>query len=44
MTDLSRIAHMNDARLTLAPHARDTALPLAPPVKVSASRQNQATV
>jgi phosphate transport system ATP-binding protein len=40
MTDLSRIAHMNDARLTLAPHARDNALPLAPPVKVSARDLN----
>ena len=31
---------MNDARLTLAPHARDTALAAAPPVKVSARGLN----
>ncbi len=31
---------MNDARMTLAPHARDNALPLASPVKVSARGLN----
>ena len=31
---------MNDARLTVAPHARDAALPLAPPVKVRARDLN----
>ncbi|QNN70049.1 phosphate ABC transporter ATP-binding protein PstB [Thermomonas carbonis] len=31
---------MNDAHLAVAPHARDTALPLAPPVKVSARGLN----
>ena len=31
---------MNDSRLTLAPHVRDDALPLAPPVKVSARDLN----
>jgi phosphate transport system ATP-binding protein len=40
MTNFTRIDPMNDARLTVAPHARDAALPLAPPVKVSARDLN----
>ena len=40
MTNFTRIDPMNDARLAVAPHARDTALPLAPPVKVSARDLN----
>ena len=40
MTNFTRIDPMNDARLTVAPHARDAALPLAPPVKVRARDLN----
>ena len=40
MTNFTRIDPMNDARLSVAPHARDAALPLAPPVKVSARDLN----
>lgn len=40
MTNFTRIDPMNDARLTVAPNARDAALPLAPPVKVSARDLN----
>jgi phosphate transport system ATP-binding protein len=40
MTHFTRIDSMNDAGLTVAPHARDAALPLAPPVKVSARDLN----
>ena len=40
MTNFTRIDHMNDARLTIAPQTRDTALPLAAPVKVSARDLN----
>ena len=40
MTNFTRIDPMNEAHLTVAPHARDTALPLAPPVKVSARDLN----
>jgi len=40
MTNLSRIDPMNDARLAVTASARDTALPLAPPVKVSARGLN----
>ena len=40
MTNFTRIDAMNDARLTVAPRTRDAALPLAPPVKVSARDLN----
>ena len=40
MTNFTRIDPMNDARLAVAPHARENALPLAPPVKVSARDLN----
>jgi len=40
MTHFTRIDPMNDARLAVAPHARHAALPLAPPVKVSARDLN----
>ena len=35
MTNLTRIDAMNDARLAVAASARDTTLPLAPPVKIA---------
>jgi len=40
MTNFTRIDPMNDARPAVAPHVRDAALPLAPPVKVSARDLN----
>ena len=40
MTHFTRIDPMNDARIAVAPHVRDAALPLAPPVKVSARDLN----